>query len=195
MITINKVVESPKLVITHDQNPESPREWSNLGYFITRERNYNSPDTVTYIMDIIEDTAEEATDIDNHMDLITKRIDEESDGEKVLAIYPINRYEHGEVVYSLGVKHGWDYSNCGFYIVTDKTTKELEAKAEDFEKIIKQELDVYNKYANGEVYGYILYGEDGDIDDSCWGFYDIKDIKDHLPAEFDNEDLSEYLQL
>ncbi len=76
---------------------------------------------------------------------------ESSINEKVLAIYPISTYEHSGISYSLGNSHGFDYSNNGFYIVTDKTNAELGVKEEDFEKVIKAELDIYNQYCNGEI--------------------------------------------
>ena len=77
---------------------------------------------------------------------------------------------------------------------TIKSAKELGVEPEDFEKVIKQEIAVYNKYVNGEVYRFTLYNEAGEIEDSCCGFYNIEDIRDHLPEDWKDEDLDEYLQ-
>lgn len=165
MKTIEKTIKIPKLSIEHDDSPVSPRIWSNLGYFITVDRNYHSPDRDDTIEYIVKSTSEVADNAEDHMKRIKAEFKEQLD-EKVLAIYPINKYEHSGVVYRLGEAHGWDYSNNGFYIVTDKTAKELGTKAKDYEKVIKQELEVYNKYTNGEVYGFILYGDNGEIEDS-----------------------------
>ncbi len=112
--------------------------------------------------------------------------------EKVLSIYPISQYDHSGICYSLGNKHGFDYSNNGLYIVTDKTSAELGVKEEDFEKVIKDELEIYNKYCSGEIYDFVLYDEEGNIEDSCGGFYSIDEIKEYLPEEFQDEDLEEY---
>lgn len=188
--TITKTIN--KLKISYDNDGESPRKWSNLGYFITCDRNYNSPDDNKDIINIVKDTGNYATSQDNHMSLIKKEMKDQL-GEKVVAIYPIVKYEHGGVSYSLGAKHGFDYSNNGFYIITDKQAKEYDTKKKDFETIIKQELDVYNKYANGEVYQYILFDNDGDIVDGCGGFYNLDDIKDHLPEDWKDENLTEYI--
>lgn len=42
-------------------------------------------------------------------------------------------------------------------------------------KCIKAEVEEYEAWANGHVYGYVIKGEDGedldDVDESCWGFY------------------------
>lgn len=98
------------------------------------------------------------------------------------------------VVYSLGEKHGFDYSNNGFYIITEDSVKELGTPKESFEIVIKDELDTYNKYVNGEVYCFTLYNDKGEIEDSCCGFYSIDEIKEHLPSEWEDEDLTKYLK-
>ena len=113
--------------------------------------------------------------------------------EKIIAIYPIVKYEHSGVAYSIGPKHGFDFSNNGFYVITEKTQKEIGAKKKDFKKIVEGELNCYNQWCNGEVYSFILYDKNGEIEDSCCSFYDINDIKDYLPKEWDKEDLNDYL--
>ena len=115
-------------------------------------------------------------------------------GEKVLAIYPIVKYEHGGVVYKIGTIHGFDYSNNGFYIITEKTQEEMGTSKKDFEKVVKQELEVFNKWVNGEVYQYCLFDDDGEVVDSCGGYYDIEDIRAELPKEWEKEDLREYIK-
>ena len=190
--TKTTITEAPRLVIRYDESPESPREWSNLGFFITQDRNYNSPDNHPDFMEIIKETADEASDCQDHMKRIKKEIEYRL-GEKVLAIYPMVKYEHSGVVYSRGEKHGFDYSNNGFYIITEASQKEIGTEPKDFEKVIDGEIELYNKWCNGEVYGYVLYNENGDRIDSCWGFYDIEDIRENLPEEWKDEDLDDYL--
>jgi len=191
--TKTSITTEPRLVIEHDEHTSSPREWSNLGYFITVDRRVYSPDRNPELENIVRETGEQATSQAEHIDEIERRINEETT-ETVLAIYPITKYEHSGVSYSLGTAHGFDYSNNGFYIVTDKTAKEIGAKKKDYEKIIKSELEVYNKYANGECYQFCLYNEQGELEDSCGGFYDIEDIRSHLPKEWKDEDLTEYIK-
>lgn len=181
-----------QLKITHGDIAESPRNWSNLGYFITIDRNYRSPDNNQDIINIVKDTGDNATSQEDHIKLIKKAIKDQLN-EKVVAIYPIVKYEHGGISYSLGSKHGFDYSNNGFYIITDKTQNLLGTPKKSFEKVIKQELEEYNQYINGEVYQFTLYNEQGEIVDSCGGFYDLEDIKDHLPEEWKDETLSDYI--
>jgi len=191
--TKTTITEANRLVIEYDQDCDSPREWSNLGFFITQDRNYNSPDNHPDFMEIIKETADNATDCQNHMKRIKKEIEARL-GDKVLAIYPMVKYEHSGVSYSRGEKHGFDYSNNGFYIITQKTAEELGTDKKDFEKVIDQEINIYNKWINGEVYRFTLYNEAGEFEDSCCGFYDIEDIRDSLPSEWKNEDLTQYLR-
>ena len=192
MKTYNKTIEAKRLEITHDENAESPREWDNLGYMITVDSRYNSPDSNELIESIVRDTGSEAESLEEHVMMIKEAIEEDSN-EKVLAIYPVTKYEHGGIVYSLGEKHGFDYSNNGFYIVTDKTAEVLGTKRKDFVKVIEQEIETYNSWVNGEMYCFTLYDSKGDFEDSCCGFYNIEDIREHLPEEWKDEDLSEYI--
>lgn len=197
-MTINytKTVQEtkPRLVINYDEYSESPRGWDNLGYFITNERSYNSPDGTEQpkIQSIVEDASDNADNQAHHIELITTAINET--GEKVLYITPVFRYEHGSVLYRRGTASGFDNSNCGFYIVTYKTQAVVGTPTELIEKVIDGELETYTCYANGEVYQYTLYDENGENEDSCGGFYDIDDMRGHLPEEFRNEDLTDYLQ-
>jgi len=182
----------PLLKIRYDSDAESPREWSNLGYFITVDSNYHSPDENEEFKRIIEETGNEADSQEHHMKLIKEEI--EGTCEKVLAIYPITKYEHSSVSYSLGTKHGFDNSNNGFYIITKESRKETGIAKKDFEKAIEQELEDYNKWVNGETYCFTLYNKEGKIEDACGGFYSLDHIKESLPKEWQDEDMSEYLE-
>jgi len=183
----------PRLVIEHDTMAQSPRRDTNLGYFITCERNYNSPDKNDLIERIVKQTGDEAQNVDEHMEAIKKSIKEEM-SEDVIAIYPVNRYEHGNVVYRRGTMHGFDYSNSGFYIITNKTLKEYGEHGKPIEALIDGELEEYTSWANGEVYKFVLYDEQGEYEDSCGGFYDIDSIKEYLGKEWADEDLSDYIK-
>jgi hypothetical protein len=178
----------PRLLIEPDLYPQSPRYWSNLGYFITIDRNYSSPDNNPELTDIIETTGQQAISQAEHIELIKK-----SDyTEKIIAVYPIVKHEHSAVSYSLGSANGFDYSNNGFYIITDKTQKEIGTPKSRFEKVIKQELQEYSQYANGKVYSFILYDKNGEQIDSCTGFYNIDEIKSNLPKEWEKENMQDY---
>lgn len=188
MLTYNKVIKKNRLEIRFDTDSESPRYWSTIGKFITNERDYESPDKDEYLLDVIIQTYKNAGSLEEHIELIKKEF------KDIVYIYPITRYEHGNNVYELWHSRGWDYSLCGFYIVTQEGIDEFGTKTEDeVIKTIQAELDYYNHWVNGEVYRYCLHDENGEFQDACGSFYDIEEIRDHLPEEFSSEDLNDYL--
>lgn len=179
-----------RLTIDYCEEVGSPREWSSCGYFITVDKKYHSPDQNETLEAIVQDTGEEATSQEDHIKLIKKEIKGQL-GEKVLKIWPVVKYEHSGVSYSLGTVHGFDYSNNGFYIITDKSIEDTGTAKKDWERIVKGEIAKYNQWINGEVYwykleekeaddicptcGHNLGGEWEEID-SCCGYYKIDDI-------------------
>jgi len=195
MKTYTKTVQEtkPRLTIWNDSDMESPREWDNLGYFITCDSKHNSPDINQDIKRIIQSTCDEALSQEMHIKMIKAGMKAENLG-KVLAIYPVTKYEHGNVSYRLGTVHGFDSSNNSFYIVTKESADLIGAEAKDFEKIIKAEIETYNKWVNGEIYGFTLYDDKGEVEESCGGFYAIEDIREYLPKEWVDEDLSGYIK-
>ena len=187
-----KVIEKPRLVVKHDTCGDSPREWSNLGLFLTFERNNSSPDDnenykwIKELMYLAECSAD-------HYNKIMETFEE--NGEKIKYMEFVSKYEHSGVTYSLGVSRGWDEGVCGFYIVFENDeTKDM--TEEQIEKIIKSELDTYSQYANGEVYEFTEYDEDGKEVQSVGGYYDMDQIKEYLEDETiieKGEDVSDFL--
>jgi len=192
MKTYKEVVEKPRLVIKYDTDAESPRHEDNIGFFFTNEKRYNSPDGIDHVLyNIMMETQFCAGDTETHIKRIKKEAQEA--GIHITDIYPVYRHEHGNVLYLRGKAKGFDDSNCGFYIVTTETIEGETYTQESIEKAIDAELKTYTQWMNGDVYGFILHDEDGEHQDSCWGFYSLEDIREHLPEEWKDEDLSDYL--
>lgn len=158
METIKSItIGNEKLELCYDESPENPRDWTNLGYFITCDSNYDSPDDNAELKGIIKSTGDMASNQSEHIKLIKDEFNQAlPQDEKVLAIYPVVKHEHGDINYSIGHKQGFDYSNNGFYIVTDKTRAELGTEVKDFKSVVIAELEVYNKYVNGDVYEFTI---------------------------------------
>ena len=183
-------IERPQLEIKHDMSPESPREWCNIGYFIDISSRHICPDNDETIIEIVKETGQVAMNQEHHIKLIKKEF--EDMGEKIVWIQPVTRYEHGNIYYSLGNSFGFDFSNSGFYIVTEKTLNEIGTAIKDIERVVTDELNTYNQWVNGEIYSYILYDKDGEEKDRMCGFYSISEIKNYLPKEWENEELDKY---
>lgn len=196
MKTFKKTVvsEEPMLTIERDHEVQSPRELDNIGYFITIDKDHRSPDKNEELETIIKETGDLANNLEQHMDMIERRINEEFLIEKVLGIYPVIKYEHSGVAYHLGTAHGYDYSNNGFYIVTEESIEKTGVtEHKNVRDIIESELEAYNKFINGEVYQFTRYNKSGFmVSDGC-GFYSLEDIRAVLPEGYKDEDLTEYI--
>lgn len=193
MKTYTKTIEAPRLEIRHDDTAQSPRDNdANVGYFITVEKRRNSPDDNESIISMVQNLAEESNSTKEHMEKITAEFPQNFK-EKVIAIFPVSRYEHSGVHYSLGMAHGFDNSNCGFYIVTDKTLAESGVNEKDIADAIQAELNLYNAWINGECYMYELFDEDGYSNSYVGSFTSLDDIKKDLPKEWQGEDMQDYL--
>lgn len=190
--TYKKTIIENRLKISYDLDAESPRNDSNLGYFITVDRKYNSPDNNPILEQIIKETGDYANNQEEHISLIKKEFEDKTN-EKILAIYPVCKFEHSLIHYIIGTLKGFDCSNNGFYIVTEKTSEEIGAKKEDFEEIIKQELEAYNNWINGTFYKFILLDENGEFEDGCGGFEDLESIREYLPEIYKNDELTQYI--
>lgn len=109
----------------------------------------------------------------NQQDIINKAI------EKHYIMLPIYMYDHSGITISTGpFSCKWDSGQVGFiYISKKKAKKEYNWKnmSRDREKTIKEylegEVETYNQYLTGDVYGYFISNEEDDHIDSCWGFY------------------------
>jgi len=194
MKTYKIMVEKPRLVIKNDTEAESPRKAiNNIGYFIAIERIDHSPDNNESLIQIINVAQKVSSNLKDHMKeicfLIKKRLN-----EKVVYIKPITKIEYGEVKYLLGEYIGFNYSLCGFYIVTNKTLKKYKAKKEEIETIVQEEFNYYNMWLNGEVYRYVLYDKKGNIEQNVVGIYNFEHIYDYLPSEWQDEELTEYFE-
>lgn len=191
MKTYQKTITAPRLEIWYDNDSENPRLGS-LGWFITCDKRHSSPDNSEELKSLIQNAGEESANQAEHIKNIEVEIEANGYG-KVLAIYPIVKHDHGGVSYSRGTSHGFDDSNNGFYIITEKTLKISGVKKKLWTAVIDDELKIYNAWANGEIYGYTLYDENGEQAVSVGGFYDLESIQDELPAEWKDEKLTEYM--
>lgn len=92
-------------------------------------------------------------------------------------VLPVSAYEHGGITISVGYRSGWDSGQLGFvYVSHEDIKKEYNVKRltknvlERAEKTLRSEVEIYDDYLTGNVYGYIIEDENGEHLDSCWGF-------------------------
>ena len=98
--------------------------------------------------------------------------------------FMLDYFEHSGCIWSLsgaGPQCRWDTTrNAG--IMLFENPKDMGAKTyEDRAKDAKNFLEIYTDWANGYGHGYSIETEEGEIIDSCFGFYDSE--ADHTVSE------------
>lgn len=157
-----------EIEIIPDSDPESPREWDNLGTMICQHRRYYLGDKHNY----------DLSDCGSWFD-VQKRLDYPP---IILSLY---LYDHGGITMStkpFGCQ--WDSGQVGFIFSTKETLiKEYGRADEEIIKkakaILEAEVEVYDQYLRGEVYGYRIYEvstcdhghEHREEIESSWGYY------------------------
>jgi len=164
------------VTIKHDQDPESPREWDNIGRMVCWHRRYNLGD------------------------LQPKERPPEWRKENVpegSVELPLFLFDHSGITmrtnkaaFQAQDSQGWDWGQVGFifcppekikseYSVTE-VTPEIKKKVLE---VLECEVKTYDQFLRGEVWGYIFkkvkpackecgHTEcDEDNVDSCWGFF------------------------
>jgi hypothetical protein len=142
--------------IWNDTDTESPREWDNLGTFQVYHRRYRSPDPIVRTTPYIDPKTEI--------------------GLKVWG------YDHGGIIYATGDTNPfhcpWDSGFAGIiyapkehiyrWFGVKRITKKIRQQVLD---TLKSEVEVYNQWITGEVYGFTIYDDEDNVIDSCGGFY------------------------
>jgi hypothetical protein len=160
--------------IFQDLDPESPREWSNLGTLICWHRRYRLGDSHQF--DSPEAFLRDLAGVSDQSDLSMEQLRERA--ERKAIILPVFLYDHsGLAINTIGFHCPWDSGQVGFVYVTleavwqefglKRVTKALREKAAD---ILRGEIVSYDAYLGGRVYGYVIE-RDGEEVDACWGFF------------------------
>lgn len=160
MSTLSKTIEYKNYTIEihQDLEPESPREWDNMGKMICFHKRHCLGDDHNL-------TLKEAKRLEKSKDIIA---------------LPLYLYDHsGLTIRTTPFSCPWDSGQVGFiYITKEDIKKEYRWKRltkdrikEIKERVLKVEVEVYDKYLTGEVYGYIIRNHVGTNVDSCLGFF------------------------
>ena len=155
-----------KLIIEQDDISENPREWSNLATMICFYKRYDLGDKHNYdgVHEMLEDLAEEIGleyEGKNTPDLMTEL-------SPYYCIKPLYLYDHSGITISTSDGHPyndrWDAGCIGFaYISKEKAIANSVDVKENWQKYaskcIDSEVQTYDQYLTGEVYGYKLEKE------------------------------------
>lgn len=160
--------------IFYDESPESPREWDNVGTMICAHRNYTLGD-------------EQANFSDYHSwEHIKQELLIEERGAVI--ILPLGLYDHSGITMYVGDTHDrWDGGQVGFiYCTQEDIDREWNGDKEKAEAYLRSEVETYDQYLRGDVYGFTVEDKNGDDVDSCWGFYGEEHAKEEANNAADN---------
>lgn len=159
-----------------DDYPENPREWDNLSLMIMSHKRYSLGDNNHGLNLNDYDSWQEVEAV------VKKKF-------KPVICKAVRGYDHSgfSISCSTGYPYNcpWDSGQVGFLIVTRETalkkysiTRITKKHRELIEKVALSELNTYNQYLTGEIYRFSVKSEDGQLIDSCGGYYgtDFEDM-------------------
>ncbi len=162
--------------IHQDDSPENPiKEWDMFGKFICWHRRY---------------------DLGNCKDFATPQEVRAYAKQTGSLLFPLYMYDHSGIRLSLDNSYcpfndRWDAGQLGYVLVDRQEALEKMGKKRMTEKlrkriieIVQTEVDTYNQYLSGDVYGYII-SKDSEQIDSCWGFYGTEDVEEQAKSVVD----------
>ena len=149
-----------------DFDPESPRDWDNLGTMALFHNQYGLGDKDHGFSSSSYHSWDEM-----EADICRKK--------DIAVILPVYMYDHsGITINTTGFSCPWDSGQVGFiWISKDEARKEYgwkvvnQKRKDELKKYLVSEVNTYDLYLNGEVYGYEVTDSEGKHIDSCYGFY------------------------
>lgn len=151
--------------IEQDEDAFNPRkEYDNFGVMVCWHRRYDLSDN---------------NDFSSPDDFLEWWKENGKGGELI----PLGLLDHsGLHMYCGGGSHwtdgaGWDSGTVGFiYATADMIRKEYgkritKAVREKTRKLLTGEVETYDQYLTGDVWGYMIEDAEGEHIESCWGFY------------------------
>jgi hypothetical protein len=162
-----RFVEGRTLKIYMDNDPINPRTaFDNFGHIVCFHPQYTLGD---------EGHGIKKADFDSWDEMEKYLIRE----KKAVITLPLYLYDHsGITIRTHPFNDRWDSCQVGFTYVTraeildnwlvKRLNRELRQKARS---LLESELETYDDYLTGNVYGYVLEDDAGNVVDSCWGYF------------------------
>ena len=173
--------------IVHDDISDSNplKEWDNMGKMVCFHRNYNLGHDTDYRQSNFDSWDElEAAIIKDHNPVV---------------ILPLYLYDHsGITIATAPFSCGWDSGQVGFIYADRKSvlenycvkkiTKKIKERATE---LLIGEVKVYDQYLTGDVYGWQLKDEEGNVKDSCWGYFGLDSVREEVEAMIKNSETAQ----
>ena len=105
----------------------------------------------------------------------------EPEAKDVLASLPLYLYDHsGITISTTPFSCQWDSGQVGRAYITHESAKAYGITEEEAENVIRGEVEEYDCYLRGDIWGYEIVDtetEDGDVVASCYGFTDEEECR------------------
>jgi hypothetical protein len=188
------------LSIKQDEDPQNPRqEYDHLGTMVCWHRRYGLGDEQPKASpkEYQRSLANDAVNFDCHSEYVPE-IHIKRAIERHYTLLPLYLYDHSGLSISTGAfSCAWDSGQVGFiYLSLKDALKEFNLKEGRWETLVshradhkprtlrswaidvlRAEVQEYDNYLQGEVYGFEITDAEGEHVDSCWGFYDENHIR------------------
>lgn len=169
-----------------DEDSESPRQWDNLGHMACFHRHYALGDNY-------QDRPDHCNDPDNFQEWVKEQ------GDEIAIILPLYLYDHSGITMWTqdGIRryhqhYAWDGGQVGWIYVLKSdiraafNVKRISKKnLEHARQLLISEVQTYDKFLIGDVYGYKVFQEDEETDLSCWGFFGESDAIQYAKEDID----------
>jgi hypothetical protein len=158
-----------------DENPDNPLNWGSFyGKFIFFHKSYNLGHTHNINHRDYSSWGEMKEDIIKQY--------------KTDIILPLYLYDHsGITISTTPFGDRWDSGQVGFVVLDKKQMQEINGwkkvtpeRREQLFKYLENEVETYDQYITGDVYGYSVEDKNGNVVDSCWGFYGMDSVMDEV---------------
>jgi hypothetical protein len=155
-----------ELEVVQDTDPESPRDWDNLGTMVCFHKRYELGDKTDY----------RTEDYDSWEELKEGII--KNEGEVV--ILPLYLYDHSGITISTSpFSCKFDSGRIGFIFVSKYKIKKEGIDETKVEQYLIDEVKTYDQYLTGDVWGYNVYEittcdkghKHKELVESCYGYY------------------------
>lgn len=165
--------ETVRIIV--DEEPESPREWDNLGTMLCVHARYA-------LGDDHDESVQSIREIVRSCDVIS---------------LPLYLYDHsGITIQTTPFRCPWDSGQVGFLYVTKDTVRELwgwqrisAKRLADILLTLEAEVTAYDQYLRGDVYGYVVEDSEGEHVESCSGFFGLKYLREEIRTSFPEKEV------
>lgn len=171
------------LKVSETECLDNPREWDNVGKMVFFHNRMNLGDEQNEYMN----------DMFNSWDKLKNNILEL---ENVDTILPVYLYDHSGIALNTSpFSCRFDSGQIGFIYATKESIESMGCNTDKIETYLKNEVEIYSKYLNGENYQYEIYEieicnlgcKHETLIESCMGYFDYQD------AENEGNSMLEYL--